>query len=148
MFGELKRPSGSCFCALFPAQDPGEGAEPLVAKTSTMNPPTASFFVDSIPPPAAAPFVADTSSSRLAVAREMLVTLETLTNAGQRHLMAKVVTFIEGQVGESPAARDRQRATAAQMLVQLRRESDRPFPEVAAFRSRAEGLIKLLAPHE
>ncbi|HLK89759.1 MAG TPA: hypothetical protein VKZ18_07690 [Polyangia bacterium] len=113
-----------------------------------MNPPTTSYFIDTIPPSAPAPFVADTSGSRLAVAREMLVTLETLTNAGQRHLMAKVVTFIEGQVAEAPAARGRQRATAAQLLAQLKRESDRPFPEVAAFRSRAEGLIGLLAPHE
>jgi hypothetical protein len=99
-------------------------------------------------PTRTAPFALESSRNRLAVAQEMLVTLETLTNAGQRHLMAKVVSFIEGHVAaEAPVARDRQRAMASQ-LAQLKRESDRPFPEVAAFRSRAEGLIGLLAPRE
>jgi hypothetical protein len=146
MVGELKRPPGLCFCALSLLKIRGRAAETLTPNTSTMNPTTSSFLIDSIPPTGAAPFGPDTSRNRLAVAREMLVTLETLTNAGQRHLMAKVVSFIEGQVAQAPAARGRQRALATQLLAQLRRESDRPFPEVAAFRSRAEGLIGLLAP--
>jgi hypothetical protein len=86
-----------------------------------------------------------TSPSNLAVAGEMLAMLETLTNAGQRHLMAKVVTFIEGHIAKAtPGVRDRQRAAA--LLTQLRRESERPSPEVAAFRAHAERLIALLAP--
>jgi hypothetical protein len=111
-----------------------------------MNPYPPSLALD-LAPRAVAPLLPTTSPSRLAVAREMLVTLETLTNAGQRHLMAKVVTFIEGHVATATAGvRERPRAAALQLLGQLRRESERPSPDVATFRSRAETLIALLAP--
>jgi hypothetical protein len=84
-------------------------------------------------------------SSRFAVAREILSTLETLTNAGRRHFMAKVVVFIEGQVaavGVSAVRRD----AALESLEQLKRESARPLPDVTSFRNRADDLIGLLAP--
>lgn len=110
-----------------------------------MNPYIPSLSLDLAPTRAVGPLLAPaTSPSRLAVAREMLVTLETLTNAGQRHLMAKVVTFIEGHI--ATAARERLRAAALQILTQLKRESERPSPDVAAFRSHAETLIALLLP--
>jgi hypothetical protein len=113
-----------------------------------MNPYIPSPSMDLAASRAVAPLLASTTSpSRLAVAREMLVTLETLTNAGQRHLMAKVVTFIEGHIATAtPGARGLQRAAALQLLTLLKRESERPSPGVAAFRAQAERLIALLAP--
>jgi hypothetical protein len=111
-----------------------------------MTPYTPSHSLELAPSRAVAPLLATTSSpSRLAVAREMLATLETLTNAGQQHLMAKVVAFIQGDIATAaPGARDRQRAAA--LLTQLRRESERPAPDVATFRGHAETLIALLTP--
>ncbi|HXT97645.1 MAG TPA: hypothetical protein VN853_15190 [Polyangia bacterium] len=88
----------------------------------------------------------DLPSSRLAVAREMISTLETLTNAGQRHFMAKVVVFIEGQVAAAGEVSEDDRDAALQSLEQLRRESARPLPDVVTFRNRADDLIGLLAP--
>lgn len=85
-------------------------------------------------------------ASRLAVAREMISTLETLTNAGQRHFMAKVVIFIEGQVAAAGPVSEDARDAALQSLEQLRRESARPLPDVVTFRNRADDLIGLLAP--
>jgi hypothetical protein len=85
--------------------------------------------------------------SRFAVAREMLSTLETLTNAGRRHCMAKVVVFIEGQVAlVAPQVGKCRRDAAMEFLEQLRRESSRPLPDVASFCTRADDLIGLLAP--
>jgi hypothetical protein len=100
------------------------------------------------PARAVAPLLAPSASpSRLAIAREMLVTLETLTNAGQRHLMAKVVSFIQGHVAPAgPGARERQRAAALQILTKLTRESERRSPDVASFRAHAEALLALLTP--
>ena len=112
-----------------------------------MDPRTASLSLHLAPSRAVAPLLASAPSpGRLAVAREMLDTLETLTNAGQRHLMAKVVTFIEGQISKAvPAVRERPRA-AALLLTELQRQSERPAPDLAAFRTHAETLIALLAP--
>jgi hypothetical protein len=113
-----------------------------------MTPSIASPSLNVPPNRAAAPLLAPAASaSRLAVAREMLDTLETLTNAGQRHLMAKVTTFIHGHVATlAPAARERPRATALQLLTELKRQSERPSPDVAAFRTHAEALLALLTP--
>jgi hypothetical protein len=77
----------------------------------------------------------------------MLEKLDTLTDAGQRHLMAKVLTFIQGHVAtEVPGHREHQRTPALQLLGQLRRETERPAPDLVTFRSQAETLIALLAP--
>ena len=110
-----------------------------------MDPHIASLSLDLEASRPVPPLLASAASpSRLAVAREMLETLETLTNAGQRHLMAKVVTFVRGQV--SAAARERPRAVAFQLLTELQRQSERPSPDLAAFRTVAETLLALLAP--
>jgi len=86
-------------------------------------------------------------SGRFSVAREMLSTLETLTNAGRRHCMAKVVVFIEGQVAlVAPEVGESRCDAAMACLEQLKRESSRPLPDVTTFRSRADDLIGLLAP--
>ena len=76
----------------------------------------------------------------------MLSTLETLTNAGRRHFMAKVVIFIEGQVAAAGEVSDGDRDAALQSLEQLKRESARPLPDVATFRDRADDLLGLLTP--
>lgn len=95
----------------------------------------------------AAAIASNLPSSRFAVAREMLSTLETLTNAGRRHCMAKVVVFIEGEV--ALVAREVgqcRRDAAKEFLEQLKRESSRPLPDVTRFCSRADDLISLLTP--
>jgi hypothetical protein len=119
---------------------------PNLSPTSTMDPYIPSPALDLAPGRAVAPLLAPAASpSRLAVAREMLETLETLTNAGQRHLMAKVVTFIGGHLATgAPGARERH--AALQLLNDLKRESERPSPAVATFRRHAESLIVLLTP--
>lgn len=111
-----------------------------------MNPDIPSLSLDLAAIRPVAPLLAPpTSPSRLAIAREMLETLETLTNAGQRHLMAKVVALVEGHIATAtPGARERPRAAALQVLTQLKRESERPSPEVSSFRAHAETLIALL----
>jgi hypothetical protein len=85
------------------------------------------------------------SSSRLATAREMLDTLETLTNAGQRHLMEKVAAFIDGHLATA-AWRQRPPAVATEILTSLKQESERLSPQVSTFRGLAEKLLALLAP--
>jgi hypothetical protein len=75
----------------------------------------------------------------------MIATLETLTDAGQRHLMTKVVALIEGHLAAAGPARERQTNAEVQLLGQLQRECERPSPGIAAFRDHAERLIALVA---
>jgi hypothetical protein len=77
----------------------------------------------------------------------MLPTLETLTTAGQHHIMNKVVAFIDDQVDRMVrrASPGNQRMLAEQ-LVCLKRESDRLLPDVREFTRRAESLLALLRP--
>ena len=85
----------------------------------------------------------------LSVIREMLVMLDSLTIAGQRHLMEKVVHFVEEQVPRLAASVSRRNhAAVATILEELRRESDRLVPDVAAFSRGAESLLALLAALE
>lgn len=85
----------------------------------------------------------------LSVIREMLVMLDNLTIAGQRHLMEKVVHFVEEQVPRlTVAVSRRNHAAVATILEGLRRESDRLVPDVAAFSRGAESLLALLAALE
>jgi hypothetical protein len=44
-------------------------------------------------------------ADKLATIRQMLATLDTLTIAGRRHLMAKVLAFVDGQVQRSAIIR-------------------------------------------
>jgi hypothetical protein len=78
--------------------------------------------------------------------REMLATLDTLTVAGQRHLMTKVIAFVDGQVARAiQRAGHGDRSMLLEQVALLRRESDRQLPSVPAFGERAERLIALLA---
>jgi len=85
----------------------------------------------------------------LSVIREMLVMLDSLTIAGQRHLMEKVVHFVEEQVPRlSASVSRRNHAAVGTILDGLRRESDRLVPDVAVFSQGAESLLALLAALE
>ncbi len=72
--------------------------------------------------------------SELAVIGEMLGMLESLTNAGQQHVMAKIVGFIQTRVASGAIARRADRTRVAELLERVRHEAARPLPEVGAFR--------------
>ncbi|HXJ23977.1 MAG TPA: hypothetical protein VMT03_27535 [Polyangia bacterium] len=75
---------------------------------------------------------------------EMLGSLESLTNAGQRHVMAKIVGFIQTRVSSGAIARTADRARVTELLDRVRHEATRPLPVVEAFRD-AVGRV-LAAP--
>jgi hypothetical protein len=83
---------------------------------------------------------------KLTTIRQMLETLDTLTHAGQRHLMSKVVAFVGGQVDRAiHHASPGNDHILREELTLLKRESDRQLPSVPVFGARAESLIGLLA---
>jgi hypothetical protein len=89
---------------------------------------------------------ASVSTREIAVVQEMLTTLDTLTVAGQRHTMEKVVRFISDAIeGLSPTVGLRNRCTLADMLAQLAHESERVSPGVQLFRWSADSLLELLS---
>jgi hypothetical protein len=82
---------------------------------------------------------------QLPVIHEMLGTLDTLTIAGQRHVMEKVVSFVDTKTRATGARmNDRNRATLFELLTQLRQESQRRVPDPLRFTHHAESLITLL----
>lgn len=84
-------------------------------------------------------------AARMITIREMLATLDTLTIAGQQHLMSRVAGFIEGQVTQAAQhVRGGNRRMLAEQLGLLKHEAGRPLPSVTAFRQRAENLLDLL----
>ena len=91
------------------------------------------------PPPALNPQI---FVSELAVIGEMLGMLESLTNAGQQHVMTKIVGFIQGKVASGTIARRADRARVAELLERVRQESARPLPAVDAFR---DAVARVLA---
>lgn len=82
---------------------------------------------------------------QLPVIQEMLGVLDTLTIAGQRHVMEKVVSFVDTKT-RAAAARmsNRDRATLFELLTQLRKESQRLVPDPLRFTRHAENLVALL----
>jgi hypothetical protein len=86
-------------------------------------------------------------TEKLAIVRQMVATLDTATIAGQRHLMAKVLAFIDGQVDRaiSFAAPENQDVLLARLRL-LRSEASRQLPSVPVFGERTESLIALLTP--
>ena len=85
-------------------------------------------------------------SPELSVVREMLGNIETLTAAGQRHTMAKVVGFIGQQATScSQKLTPHNRSMLGQLLGQLTRESERLSPDARSFGGHAEALVGLLA---
>jgi hypothetical protein len=88
-----------------------------------------------------------TSLSRLlGVVPGMLSSLDTLTAAGQHHVMSKIVTFLQDQATHAThrVSHGNQRAFA-ELLGHLTCESERLLPDVRAFSRRAEGVVALLA---
>lgn len=82
---------------------------------------------------------------QLWVVREMLRTLDTVTIAGQQHLMEKVVAFVEGQIAQVAAgASGRNRAALDDLMAQLKVDARGLFPDSARFARHAESLIGLL----
>ncbi|HVV48369.1 MAG TPA: hypothetical protein VHO06_01800 [Polyangia bacterium] len=82
---------------------------------------------------------------QLPVIREMLGTFDTLTIAGQRHLMEKVVGFVDSKTrAVGPRMSNRNRATLLELLTRLRQESQRLVPDPVCFTRHAENLITLL----
>jgi hypothetical protein len=85
-------------------------------------------------------------AEELTTIRQMLATLDTLTIAGQRHLMTKVIAFVDIQVERAiQRTGTEDDGTLVEQLALLRRESDRQVPSVPAFGERAERLIAFLA---
>lgn len=81
----------------------------------------------------------------LSTIREMLATLNTLSIAGQRHLMGKVIAFIDGHVERiMREARDSAARRLAEHLAMLKDESERPLPSVARFGRHTETTLELL----
>jgi hypothetical protein len=84
-------------------------------------------------------------AGRLTTVRQMLATLDTVTIASQRHLMTKVLAFVDGQVERAiKHAGAGNRGMLLDQLALLRRESDRQLPSVPAFGERAESSVALL----
>ena len=82
---------------------------------------------------------------QLSVVREMLGTFDTVTIAGQRHVMDKVIAFVEEQIRHAGThVSQRNQATLADLMTHIRSESERLSPDSARFAQRAESLISLL----
>ena len=97
------------------------------------------------PPPHGRPSEHALLVQQLPVIREMLGTLDTLTIAGQRHVMQKVVDFVDTKTRVVAARMShRNRATLFDLLTQLGKESERLVPDSARFARQAESLITLL----
>ena len=83
---------------------------------------------------------------RLAIGKEMVATMETLTGAGQRFQMSKLVVFLDDEFqrcfGAAPGTR---RRVIAWWLRQLHGEAERVSPDAAAFSRRAETVIEAIS---
>jgi hypothetical protein len=83
---------------------------------------------------------------QVSVIGDMLATLDTLTTAGQHHVMGKVVAVVREQVRRaSPLVSWPEREMLAGLVEDLEHESDRRSPDLAVFMPRAEKIIKVLA---
>lgn len=93
-----------------------------------------------------ATFDAVASSRRLEAVRAILKTLETATNAGQQHLMTKVLVLLRV---EAPVVDrwvdDRQWNKIASGLESLAREAARLSPDAAAFSRQATMVADALS---
>jgi hypothetical protein len=79
---------------------------------------------------------------QLAVVREMIRCVDTLTEAGRRHMMSKVAGFLEPHLRRLfPAGR---RPAITRAMAHLARESERARPDARAFRRRAELLVTVI----
>lgn len=85
-------------------------------------------------------------SRQLTVIPGMLSTLDTLSAAGQHHVMGKVVSFLKDQVGRAGRGLSiRNQRSFEELLGHLTRESERLSPDIRTFSRHAEALMSLLA---
>ena len=94
-------------------------------------------------------FLYDSSGSslsrQLGTVREMLPTLDTVSAAGQQHIMRKVVAFIQAQaVRTCRNLSQRNQEMFAELLEHLTHESQRLLPDARAFIRRTESLLVFL----
>ena len=109
---------------------------------------SASMFVPepTAPPTLVAPGTYPIHSRQLPVAREMIASLDTLTPAGRRHMMGKIVALLDAIVIQDVCAGSgRNRHALADLVERLSWESERVWPDVPGFSRRAETLVDLLA---
>ena len=81
---------------------------------------------------------------RVETVREMVRSLETLTGAGQRHTMGKVVDFIAAEIRGREARSDGRARLLARTVDRIASEPARLAPAVRPFSRRAEVLLALL----
>jgi hypothetical protein len=85
-------------------------------------------------------------SWQVPVLGDMVATLDTLTRAGQHHVMGKVVAVVRDQVRwAGPLVSRRERDILSRLVEDMEHESDRVSPDLSVFTPRAEKLIELLA---
>jgi hypothetical protein len=85
-------------------------------------------------------------SWQVSVLGDMVATLDTLTTAGQHHVIGKVVAVVRDQVQRAaPLVNRREREILAGLVEEMEQESDRVSPDLSVFTPRAERLIELLA---
>jgi hypothetical protein len=87
----------------------------------------------------------DRQDLRLDVIREMLSTMDTLPEAGQRYIMTKVVGFIGKQISQNGLAPSRRnQATLSEIVERLERESTCLVVDAERFTQHARILLDLL----
>ena len=92
------------------------------------------------------PFHEDASfSQRLDVIPGMLASMDSLSMAGQRYVMDKVVSFMEQQTDRAQGLSLPNQHMFAELIAEVRRESERMVPGVPLFIRRAESLLTLLS---
>jgi len=83
--------------------------------------------------------------NHLAIAREMLATIDDLTVAGRRYTMGKIVEIFAGLMARrGPEAAGQGRFILVRLLHELRQESSRSFPDPSRFTQRASEALSLL----
>jgi hypothetical protein len=85
-------------------------------------------------------------SWQVSVLGDMVATLDTLTTAGQQHIIGKVLAVVRDQVQRAaPLVTRREREILAGLVEEMAHESDRVSPDLSVFTPRAERLFGLLA---
>ena len=85
-------------------------------------------------------------SWQVSVLGDMVATLDTLTTAGQQHVIGKVLAVVRDQVRRAaPLVSRRERDILAGLVEEMEHESDRVSPDLSVFTPRAERLFGLLA---
>jgi hypothetical protein len=75
----------------------------------------------------------------------MIASLDTLTAAGQRHMMSKILALFQATVGRHPPGNGSRNQRALSDLVdRLAQEADHLWPDPHQFRQHADSLLRLL----